>query len=367
MTSTQPYMDQALALAREGVGRVSPNPAVGALLVRNGEIVGSGFHTYAGVRHAEIIALEQAGRRAQGSTLYITLEPCCHQGRTGACTDALIQTGIGRVVAAMEDPNPLVAGKGFARLRDAGIEVEMAPEYADRAAEMNQAFIHFMHTGRPLVILKAAVTLDGKISAPEDNSGWITSERARQHVQVMRHQSDAILTGVGTVLADDPLLTDRSGLERSRPLMRVVLDSTLRIPLESKMVASVKDDLLVVTTSASSPARRAALQSRGVKVTVCDGPDGRVDLAKVVEHLGREKYRSLMIESGSKVNWAALDCKIVDKIYFYYAPKILGGIQSLPVVGGSGRKRRRDAIRFRDVKVHPIPPDEFAVEAWMER
>jgi diaminohydroxyphosphoribosylaminopyrimidine deaminase/5-amino-6-(5-phosphoribosylamino)uracil reductase len=361
------WMDEALELARRGVGRTSPNPAVGAVLLKDGEIVGRGYHTYAHVKHAEILALDEAGDRARGATLYVTLEPCAHHGRTPPCADALIQAGVTRVVAAMEDPNPLVAGRGLGRLRDAGIAVELASEYAGAAAQLNEAFIHSMRTGRPLVTLKAALTLDGKIAAPEDNSGWITSERARAHVQQIRHNSDAILTGIGTVLADDCLLTDRTGLERSRPLLRIVADSTLRIPLSSRIVASSAGDVAILTTSAAPEERRRALEYRGVRVLVFDGPGGRADLQKLVEYLAREQYRSLMIESGSKLNWAALEAGIVDKIFFYYAPKILGGLLSLPVAGGVGRLRRTDAIQFERVKLHSIPPDEFAVEAYLER
>ena len=224
-----------------------------------------------------------------------------------------------------------------------------------------------MTTGLPLVTLKAAVTLDGKIAAPEDNQGWITSITARTHVQTLRHNADAIMTGIGTVLADDCLLTDRTGLERSRPLLRIVLDSQLRLPLHSKMVESCKDDVLAVGTSAASPARRKALEDRGVKVILCDGRDGRTDPRCVVDYLARERYLSLMIEAGSKLNWAVIEAGIVDKIFFYYAPKILGGMQSLPVAGGAGRRRRKDAVRFRDVTLHRIPPDEFAVEAWTKK
>jgi diaminohydroxyphosphoribosylaminopyrimidine deaminase / 5-amino-6-(5-phosphoribosylamino)uracil reductase len=360
-------MDEALELARRGLGRTSPNPAVGAVLVRDGSVVGRGFHTYATGKHAEVVALEDAGSQARGADLYVTLEPCSHLGRTPPCADALSEAGVTRVVAAMEDPNPLVSGRGFRRLVEAGIHVEVAPEYEEEASQLNEAFVHSMRTGRPLVTLKAALTLDGKIAAPEDNTGWITSERARQHVQQIRHESDTIVTGIGTVLADDCLLTDRTGLERSRPLLRIVLDSTLRIPLDSKIVRSAASDLAVVTTSASAAERRRALEYRGVKVLVFDGPGGRTDLRKLVDYLAAEQYRSLMIESGSKVNWAALEAGIVDKIYFYYAPKILGGMQSLPVAGGSGRRRRVDAIEFEGVKLHPIPPDEFAVEAWVKR
>jgi diaminohydroxyphosphoribosylaminopyrimidine deaminase / 5-amino-6-(5-phosphoribosylamino)uracil reductase len=361
------FLEDALELAARGVGRVSPNPCVGAVVVAGDRVVGRGFYTAAGVRHAEILALDEAGEKARGATMYVTIEPHAHQGRTPPCTDAIIAAGIRRVVAPMEDPNPLVRGRGFRQLREAGIEVELAPEYATRSAELNEAFLHFMRTGVPLVTLKAAVTLDGKIAAPEDNGGWITSEKARAHVQTLRHNSDAILTGIGTVLADDCRLTDRSGEERSRPLLRIVLDSQLRLPLESKMVESAKNDVLVATTSAGSAERRRRLEAKGIRVELLEGADGRVSLHQVAELLGREKYLSLMIEAGSKVNWSALESGVADKIFFYYAPKILGGMQSLPVAGGAGRMRRSDAIRFRDVRLHSITSSEFAVEARLEK
>jgi diaminohydroxyphosphoribosylaminopyrimidine deaminase/5-amino-6-(5-phosphoribosylamino)uracil reductase len=361
------FLEEALYLAEKGVGCVSPNPAVGAVIVRDDAVVGRGFHTWAGVKHAEAIALEQAGDRARDATLYLNLEPCSHQGRTPPCADAVIAAGIRKVVAAMQDPNPRVSGRGFARLRAAGVEVEIDPEYTARATEINQSFVHFMGTGLPLVTVKAAVTLDGKIAAPEDNQGWITSEAARAHVQILRHRSDAILTGIGTVLADDCLLTDRTGEERSRPLLRVVLDSQLRIPAESKMVASSNHDVLVVTTSAASSERRKRLESKGVRVELLEGADGRADLRALTALLAKQQYHSLMIEAGSRVNWTALETGVADKIYFYYAPKILGGTQSLPVAGGAGRLRRADAILFHDVKLHRITTNEFAVEAWLEK
>ena len=360
-----PHMEEALALARQGTGKTSPNPAVGAVVVRDGEMVGRGFHTWAGVKHAEAIALEQAGERARGAELYLTLEPCSHHGRTAPCVDAVIAAGVGRVIVAMTDPNPQVSGAGLRRLEAAGIPVEIAVEYTAEAEQLNEAFLFAMRNGRPLVTLKSAVTLDGKIAAPEDNTGWITSTLARAHVQQVRHLHDAILTGIGTLLSDDPQLTDRTGLERSRPLLRIVVDSTLRIPLDSRMVLSAANDVLVATTSASSVERRRQLEGRGVGVLVADGPGGRTDLRQVVECLAKEQYRSLMIEAGSKVNWAALEAGVVDKVFFYYAPKILGGMHSLPVVGGAGRKHRRDAILFRDVRLHQITKDEFAVDAWV--
>jgi diaminohydroxyphosphoribosylaminopyrimidine deaminase/5-amino-6-(5-phosphoribosylamino)uracil reductase len=254
----------------------------------------------------------------------------------------------------------------------AGIAVEIDTNYEAEAAALNQPFIHFMQTGRPLVTVKAALTLDGKIAAPDDGTpgftpGWITSEEARKHVQTLRHGSDAILTGIGTVMADDCLLTDRTREERSRPLLRIVLDSLLRIRPESRMVSSAKHDVLVITTTAASAERRKKLEDLGVRVEVLEDADGRADLRATIELLAREKYLSLMIEAGSRVNWTALESGAADKIYFYYAPKVIGGTQSIPVAGGAGRRRRVDAIQFERVQLHQITSSELAVEAWLQK
>ena len=360
------YMREALDLARKGRALASPNPMVGAVIVRDGEVVGRGFHTYAGMHHAEIVALTEAGDKARGATIYLNLEPCSHHGRTPPCVEALIRAGVAKVVAPVADPNPQVSGQGFAKLREAGIEVEIAGEFAAETEKLNEPFFHFMRTGRPLVTLKAAITLDGKISAPDDNRGWITSERARAHVQKLRHESDAILTGIGTVLADDCLLTDRTGEPRARPLLRMVMDSQLRLPVDSKMVRSAADDVVLITTTACNAERRKMLESHGVQVLVMDGPGGRADLRSAVEWLGRQRYLSLMIEAGAKLNWTALEAELVDRVFFYYGPKILGGLEALPLAGGIGRRRRADAIRVHNVTVHPIPPDEFAVEGYLD-
>ncbi len=275
-------MREALDLAHQGRGLTSPNPTVGAVIERDGRIVGRGFHTWSGKDHAEIVALREAGDTARGATIYVTLEPCSHTGRTGPCTDALISAGIARVVAAMEDPNPQVSGNGFRQLTEAGVCVEIDQAASAEALRVNEPFVHFMRTGRPLVTVKAALTLDGKIAAPQDNVGWITSDVARADVQQVRHFSDAILTGLGTVLEDDCLLTDRSGLERSRPLLRIVLDSQLRIPLSSKIVTSASGDVLVVGTSIAPPERRRCLESSGIRVLIADGIGGRTSLPKVL-------------------------------------------------------------------------------------
>jgi diaminohydroxyphosphoribosylaminopyrimidine deaminase/5-amino-6-(5-phosphoribosylamino)uracil reductase len=266
---------------------------------------------------------------------------------------------------ALEDPNPLVAGEGMRQLRAAGIRAEIAGAFSAEAEKLNEAFVHFMRTRLPLVTLKTALTLDGKIAAPDDNRGWITSDKARADVQQLRHHSDAILTGIGTVLADDCLLTDRTSLPRSRPLLRIVLDSRLRLPLDSQMVSSAAGDVLVVGTSAAPAGRRQALESRGVRVLILDGRDGRSDLRAAIEAVAQQQYLSVLIEAGAKVNWVALETGVADKIFFYYAPKILGGLESLSMAGGAGRRRRADAIRINRTELHRIAPDEFAVEGYI--
>ncbi|HVC00185.1 MAG TPA: bifunctional diaminohydroxyphosphoribosylaminopyrimidine deaminase/5-amino-6-(5-phosphoribosylamino)uracil reductase RibD [Candidatus Dormibacteraeota bacterium] len=325
------WMRRALALARRGEALAHPNPMVGAVVVRGGRVVGEGFHTYDGVRHAEVLAIERAGERARGATLYLNLEPCCHQGRTGPCTEAILAAGIGRVVAAMADPNPLVAGKGFRKLRRAGIDVQVGPSQTE-ARRLNEPFAAWIRRRRPLVTLKAAATLDGKISLVEPGAGrrppraverWITSEISRRRVQQLRHASDAVLTGVGTVFADNPLLTDRSGRPRRRPLLRVVLDSQLRLPLGSKLVRSAADDLLVFTLRSprSAPARKLA--ERGVQVMRVPARNGRPDLAAVLAALGQREILSLLVEAGAEVNGAMLARNLIDKVLLFYSPRIL--------------------------------------------
>ncbi|MFN8688067.1 MAG: bifunctional diaminohydroxyphosphoribosylaminopyrimidine deaminase/5-amino-6-(5-phosphoribosylamino)uracil reductase RibD [Acidobacteriota bacterium] len=360
-------MRAALELARGAMGQTSPNPSVGCVVVRDGVVIGRGAHIYAERDHAEVVALREAGEGARGGEVYVTLEPCSHEGRTGPCVEALIAAGVARVTVAMEDPNPAVSGAGIERLTKAGIRVEWEEEARGEAERINEPFTHYMRTGRPLVTLKSALTLDGKIAAPEDNGGWITSELARGHVQTLRHWSDVMITGIGTVLADDCLLTDRTGEKRSRPLLRVVVDSQGRLPLNSRMVGSGAGDVMVATTTACSGERRRALEAKGVEVLVLDAAGGRVSLELLVQELGRRRYLSAMIEAGSKLNWAALESEVVDKVFFYYAPKILGGMKSLPVAGGLGRRSRVDAIQLEDVRLHPVAPDEFAVEARVKK
>jgi len=372
------FLRRALDLACKGVGLTSPNPCVGAVVVEmNGEVAGEGFHTYEGVKHAEILALEQAGERARGATLYINLEPCSHVGRTAPCADVLIARGIRRLVACMEDPNPAVSGKGFERLRGAGIEVTSGI-FQEEARAMNEWFAKYIRQRAPLVTLKAAMTLDGQIapSAPESHNptalvaasatrGWITSEAARAHVHELRHQHDAILVGVGTMIADDPLLTDRSGRPRRRPLLRVILDSRLRLPLDSRVVQTANNDVLVLCSFAEEK-RKQQLQQHGIRVQQIPvgNPEGRPDLAAVARCLGQIEITSLLIEGGAMVNWAALAADIVDKVFFYYAPKILAGTGSVPFARGEGFLRISDAAYVHSIKLHRFGED-FAVEGYL--
>lgn len=321
------YMERALALARKGVGLASPNPAVGAVLVRQGEVVGEGFHQYEWRDHAEIVALKSAGAKAEGATLYVTLEPCCHTGRTGPCTGAILRAGIRRVVAAMPDPNPAVAGRGLEKLRAAGAEVETGVLEAE-ARRLNEAFAMWITARRPFVTLKSALTLDGQLALPQRgrrrSSTWITSQASRAEVHRMRHASDALLTGIGTVLADDPLLTDRSGLPRRRPLLRVILDSRLRLPPRSKIVKTADDDVLVFTTQSLRSPRARALQEAGVELLRVRATRGRPDLRAVLRELARREFLSVLLEAGSALNGAALAAGVVDKLVLFYAPKIAG-------------------------------------------
>jgi len=381
MTADEQYIKRALDLARAGIGLVSPNPAVGALVVdAAGKEVGAGTHTYDGIKHAEVLALEQAGPRARGGTLFLNLEPCSHQGRTGPCADAVIAAGVQRVVCSIQDPNPLVAGQGFAKLRDAGVRVELGPFEAE-ARRLNEAFAKFIRHHVPLVTLKAAMTLDGKIAPPPAGSqsanprvpaevaaggstgGWITGEIARQHVQILRHEHDAIMAGVGTVIADDPLLTDRSGRARRRPLLRVILDSWLRLPETSRLVKSAQGDVLVIH-SQDDDNRKRELEKLGLRVEhVAGQAEGRPDLLEVMRHLAKYDITSVIIEGGATVNWTALSSGVVDKLFLFYAPKILGE-GAVPFAASAGPEHSHIALAARRIQLHQFG-DDFAVEAYL--
>jgi diaminohydroxyphosphoribosylaminopyrimidine deaminase/5-amino-6-(5-phosphoribosylamino)uracil reductase len=387
------YMQQALELASRGMALASPNPRVGAVLVSpEGKIVGRGVHLYDGIKHAEVLAIEAAGERAHGATLYLNLEPCSHVGRTGPCAEAIIAAGIKRVVIAMRDPNPLVAGRGLARIQAAGIAFHEGL-YEPEARKLNEAFAKYIRYKTPFVTLKTAMTLDGKIAPPPGDGvaastmgslastgGWITSEVARAHVHEMRHSNDAIIVGVGTIIADDPLLTDRTGLPRRRPLLRVILDSRLRLPLDSRVVRTANYDVIVFCCFAEQH-KRHELEARGIMVeqvpmrqpledgtipfpSAAMATNGRPDLEGVLARLGEREITSLIIEGGAMVNWAALSAQIVDKIFFYYAPKIIAGTASIPFALGTGYQRMSEAAYVRSLTLHRFGED-FAVEGYL--
>jgi diaminohydroxyphosphoribosylaminopyrimidine deaminase/5-amino-6-(5-phosphoribosylamino)uracil reductase len=369
-------MDRAIELASRGVALASPNPMVGAVLVRDGRVVGEGFHTYDGVRHAEIVALEAAGASARGATLYINLEPCCHTGRTGPCTQALIAAGVARVVAAMADPNPAVAGRGFHQLRSAGIEVSTGLREVE-ARRLNEAFTRWIVSRRPLVTLKSALTLDGQLVLPSVKRGasrgarisqegrWISSPESRAEVQRMRHASDALLTGIGTLLVDDPLLTDRTVLPRRRKLLRVVMDSRLRLPLRSRLVRSADQDVLVFTRAKENSPKARALRRAGLEVVHLPGRGSKPDLRAIIVELGRREILSLLLEAGAILNSAALAAGIVDKMRVFLAPKVAGPTETGRRTGAaSALSRLRTVQELQNVTIEPFGPD-FAIEGYL--
>lgn len=339
---------------------------VGAVLVRDGRIVGEGFHSYQQIRHAEIVALEAAGEAARGATLHINLEPCCHTGRTGPCTQAVIAAGVARVVVAMADPNPAVAGRGFKQLRAAGIEVAVGLREAE-ARRLNEAFAKWIVSRRPLVTLKSALTLDGQLvlSRPRGKvrltgkDRWISSPESRGEVQRMRHASDALLTGIDTVLVDDPLLTDRTGLARRRKLLRVVMDSRLRLPARSKLVRSADGDVLVFTRAREDSPKARALRRAGVEVMRLAGRGAKPDLRQAIAELGRREILSVLLEAGATLNSAALAAGIVDKMRMFFAPKFAGFAGGAAVPNGF-----QAAQELHNVSMAQFGPD-FAIEGYL--
>ncbi len=361
------WMERALELAGRSVGLSSPNPAVGCVLVQGGSLAGEGFHEYDKRDHAEIAALKQAGDLARGSTAYVTLEPCNHQGRTGPCTEALLAAGVRRVVIATSDPNPMVRGSGIQRLLAAGVQVETGVLQA-QARKLNDGFAKFVQSSLPFVTMKVAASLDGRIAAARNGAErrvWITGEAAREEVHKMRHAADALLTGIGTILADDPLLTDRSKLPRRRPLLRVVLDSQLRTPADSKLVSTAKGDVLIFFTQASSSAQQS-LRDRGIHLERLGEAGQQVSMAAAIKRLGAMEITSVLFEGGAEINAAALNENAVDRLVLFYAPIFLGA-DAVPMVASSVRPRsledliRNSAAEFTLRKF----ADDFALEAYL--
>ncbi len=344
------YINLTLQLAAQGIALVSPNPLVGSVVVKDGEIVGRGYHRYDELKHAEVWALEEAGLDARGSTVYVNLEPCSHQGsgkRTPPCVKALIDAGVKRVVASMVDPNPRVNGRGFDQLREAGIEV-LVGLMERETQRLNEKYAKYVTTGLPFVHLKTACSLDGRIATKTGDSKWVTGEEARAASQMLRREYDAILVGIGTVLADDPLLTDRTRQPRRKPLARIVLDAGLRIPLDSQLVKTAQEWPLIIFTAQQ---RHETLEDAGAEVVVVSSDNGRLDLKEVLTELGKRQLTSLIVEGGAEIAGSFIEHRLIDKATFFIAPRIIGGRNAIAGIGGSGFEKLSDAVELQDIAV----------------
>ena len=342
-------MRRTLELAGKGVGQVSPSPLVGCVIVaESGEIVGEGFYVYKDVIHAEAIALQKAGERARGATAYVSLEPHNHFSKTPPCTEALLNAGIKRVVSPIDDPNPLVAGKGFEFLRQKGVEV-VNDILSDEAEKQNEKYIHWHKTGRPFVHLKMAISLDGRIATRTGDSRWITGAKSLERVHEIRHEYDAILVGANTVVVDNPQLTDRSGGDRRRPLARVILDNSLRISLNSQIVLTAGEVPTIIFTNSTDDTKIADLRTEGVEINYI--AEGGRNLQGILQELGKRDIQSVLIEGGAEVAGSFFDAKLIDKITFFIAPIVIGGKDAPTAIGGQGAQVLSSAMRLRDVEI----------------
>ncbi len=357
MDADDRYMWMALDLARQGRGRTSPNPMVGAVIVQGSEIVGTGFHQKAGSPHAEIIALQKAGEQAQDATLYLNLEPCNHHGRTGPCTEAIIKAGISRVVAAMEDPNPIISGKGFARLADAGIKVKQGV-LEDKARQLNEAFVKYITTGLPFVGVKVAMSIDGKIGTITGNSQWITGEKARQFVHRLRDHTDVIMVGIETVLKDDPRLTARVEGGGGKDPVRVIVDSTARLPLNSQVLGSGSHAGTIIAVTEKAPSEKCkALEEKGAEVIILPEHEGRVDLLVLMKKLAERELTAVLVEGGGTLNFSLLSMGLVDKLFVFIAPLIIGGKESPTAFAGSGIESLQKAWSVENIEMKQFDRD----------
>lgn len=357
------FMKRALDLAARGCGHVSPNPMVGAVIVRDGKVLAEGWHRKYGSLHAERDALRacaEAGTNPAGATMYVTLEPCCHQGKQPPCTDALLEAGIARVVVGASDPNPLVAGQGLAILREAGVSVcEHVLE--DKARALNETFFHFIQTKRPFVTMKYAMTLDGKIACVTGESRWVTGEQARHHVHEQRNAADAIMVGVGTVLADNPQLTCR--IEGGMNPLRIICDSHLRTPLSSHVVTDARETPTCIATLEANEAMLTPYRKAGAEIITLPAINGHLDLNALMERLGARGVASIILEGGSQLNWSALEAGIVNKVQAYVAPKLFGGANAKTPVGGAGFPSPATSIALAHVSITQLG-DDFLIEGY---
>ena len=368
MTQDEKYMRMALNLARKGIGMTSPNPVVGAVLVKDGEIIGKGYHRGPCKLHAEAVALQGSGSKAAGATLYINLEPCCHTDkRTPPCTKEIIRYGIRRVVIGMEDPNPLVNGRGIRELADAGIEVDRGLLGKD-ASKLNEIYSKFISSGIPFVILKSAASLDGKIALQSGESRWITGKAARRYAHRLRSMVDAVLVGIGTVMTDDPLLNVRHVSSKGKQPVRIIVDSKLRIPPEPKALDTRSGQMtMVAATRSAPPGKLKELEESGIKTVVVDSRgDGEVSILSLMNTLGKSGITSILIEGGSEINASALHEGVVDKVVLIYSPRIIGGRDSISIVGGPSPKSLDESVFLSDISIRRLERD-IMIEGYVVR
>ena len=357
--SPEYYMSRALELARKGVGRTSPNPMVGAVVVKNGRVVGEGYHKKAGFPHGEIEALKKAGHKAKAAELYVNLEPCCHFGKTPPCTEAIIASGIRKVIVGMRDPNKLVSGKGFRQLKRKGIQV-VTGVLGTECARLNEVFIKFIRTRRPFVILKTAISLDGKIATRSGQSKWITGAKARERVHQIRNEVDAIIAGAGTIVKDNPFLTTRLRKKSTvvKHPVRVILDNEILVPLSANVFKNTDSQRVLYVAGNNLPvSRKKALIQKGVEILVLNEKKGGVDLQHLMQALGERELTSVLIEGGAEVNASALEAGLVDKVMVFVAPVLIGGREAPGPVGGNGVRCLEDALKIKNMTVSPIGND----------
>ena len=365
LSADERYLQQALKLARKARGRTSPNPMVGALVVKEDEIVGKGFHPAAGKPHAEIYALREAGDQARQATMYVTLEPCNHQGRTPPCTEAIITAGISRVVIGMEDPNPKVAGKGIARLQESGIDT-ISGILEDECHRLNEAYIKYISSNTPFVTLKIAASMDGRIATHAGHSHWITNEKSRRYVHRLRDETDAILIGIGTLLQDNPKLTTRLPQKKGRNPYRIIVDSRLRTPLHAKIFGEDAKEKLILATSCKKHNELKLYQDRVHHLLQIPANElGQLDLKTLMNELARLEIMSVLIEGGSEISGSSVDAGIVDKICFFFAPLLIGGRGSTGMMGGQGINFIPEAQRVKDLKIKRFGTD-ICIEGYLQ-
>lgn len=357
------FMEMALNLAKKGIGLTNPNPLVGAVIIKDGKVIGKGYHEKYGENHGEINALNNAKEDVHGATMYVNLEPCSHFGNVPPCVNRIIESGIKKVVIAMEDPNPIVSGKGIQILKENGLEVKVGV-LKKEAEKLNEIFIKYISTGKPFVILKVAMSLDGKIATHTGDSRWITGKRAREYVHILRQRVSAILVGVNTVIVDDPMLNTRLNNIECKDPIRIILDSHGRTPLKSNVLNTNPSNTIVAVTNNAAKENIKAIEKAGAEVMITPVKDGKVDLQFLMEKLGERKIDSLLIEGGGEINFSFLKEKLVDKVIFFIAPKIIGGETSKTPVEGKGVEYLKDAIDLKDITMCKIG-DDIMVEGYL--